>query len=148
MMFKQISITVGRNSSVTNLPESQSKVPDQFAPTETPKPVPRYIFFLSLTYLILLLAVFVVYGTPGSVRQAIPSNFGPLPIGIAWFGATGAVISSLKGIFGYSQNWQSKFNYWHYSRPIFGAVTGSVGALFYLVLLRLDNATTSSIKMR
>ena len=107
--------------------------------TAPPEKMPVHFFFLGLSYLASLIALFVIYGTSPSIRQVVPSSMGPLPIGVAWFGATGAVISSLRGIFSNNQNWKSEMNYWHYSRPIFGAVTGSVGALLYWVSLRLGS---------
>ena len=54
-------------------------------------------------------------------------------------------MASLFGIFVHNSDWDSSYNYWYYSRPIFGAVTGSVGALLYLVLLNLG--TTSTVRV-
>ena len=43
------------------------------------------------------------------------------------------------------KTWDRSYNYWHYCRPLFGAVTGSIGALIYLVLLNLGSK--SAIKV-
>lgn len=51
--------------------------------------------------------------------------------------ATGAVTGSLFGIFQHNRTWKASYNYWHYFRLPVGAVTGSVGALMHLVLLKL-----------
>ena len=40
-----------------------------------------------------------------------------------------------------AQKWETSYDYWHYCRPLFGAVTGSIGALIYLVLLHLGSAS-------
>ena len=41
--------------------------------------------------------------------------------------------------------WDSTFNVWHVSRPFIGAITGSMGAVIYLVLLELGNKATVSV---
>jgi hypothetical protein len=107
--------------------------------------MPPIIFWLALGYLVILLAVFTAYiSTPG-FRAHIPTSLGPIPTGVVWFGATGAEMASLYGIFVHNRDWNASYNYWHYCRPFFGAVTGSVGALVYLVLLHLGS--TSSVKV-
>jgi hypothetical protein len=117
------------------------------APYEEPLvEMPPYIFFLALTYLALLMALFIVYVSWSSFRTAAPSSFGQIPIGVVWFGAVGAVIGSLFGIFNHNKQWKMSYNYWHYCRPLFGAVTGSIGALLYLVLLILG--TTNQVKVQ
>jgi uncharacterized integral membrane protein len=107
--------------------------------------MPRHIFVFAVTYLVLLLALFIAYVTWHSFRSHVPTDFGTLPLGIVWFGATGAVVASLYGIFVHNDAWDKSYNYWHYCRPLFGAVTGSIGALIYLVLLRLGN--TGAVKV-
>jgi hypothetical protein len=136
-----------RGSSLT----AQSGVPDlrgSAAPQQPPEPtveMPSWIFALAIAYLIVLIAMFVAYATSPTLRRSLPTRFGPLPSGVAWFGAVGAVIASLKGIFGYNRTWKMSFNYWHYSRPLIGAVTGSIGALIYWVLLRLGNSGSVTV---
>ena len=115
------------------------------APPKTLAVMPVHIFVLAATYLVVLIAVFVIYVTWPSFRSHIPASFGQLPIGIVWFGATGAVIASLYGIFVHNESWDSSYNYWHYCRPIFGAVTGSVGALIYLILLNLGSKSAITV---
>jgi hypothetical protein len=112
---------------------------------ETAAEMPRHIFVVAVAYLIALIAVFVVYVTWHAFRSHVPTSFGQLPVGIVWFAATGAVMASLYGIFVHNNTWDSSYNYWHYCRPLFGAVTGSVGALIYLVLLNLGSK--SSLKV-
>jgi hypothetical protein len=107
--------------------------------------MPRRIFWLALAYLALLLALFAIYITWPGFRSRLPVSLGQIPIGVVWFGATGAVMASLYGIFVHNRDWNTSYNYWHYCRPFFGAVTGSVGALVYLVLLHLGSA--SSVKV-
>jgi hypothetical protein len=109
------------------------------------EPMKLRIFGLAVTYLVLLMALFIVYATSSSFRSDIPEHFGQLPVGVAWFGATGAVIASLYGIFVHNQAWDKSYNYWHYCRPLFGAITGSIGALIYLVLLNLGSTTAIKV---
>ncbi len=104
--------------------------------------MPLHIFVLAVVYLVAPMAVFVVYACWSPFRTHVPSSLGPLPVGVVWFGAIGAEIGSLYGIFVHNQKWDTSYNYWHYCRPLFGAITGSIGALIYYVLLKLG--TTSS----
>ncbi|HWN60194.1 MAG TPA: hypothetical protein VNO25_05940 [Streptosporangiaceae bacterium] len=134
----------GETAATDAVAGPQEKRPTS-APPQTPAVMPVHIFVLAATYLVALIAVFVVYVTWPSFRSHIPASFGQLPVGIVWFGATGAVIASLYGIFVHNKSWDSSYNYWHYCRPIFGAVTGSVGALIYLILLNLGSK--SAIKV-
>jgi hypothetical protein len=107
--------------------------------------MPFHIFIFAVAYLIALVAIFVVYVTWSAFRSHAPTGLGQLPVGVVWFGATGAVMASLYGIFVHNQDWDPSFNYWHYCRPLFGAVSGSIGALIYLVLLHLGNSSTVTV---
>jgi hypothetical protein len=112
---------------------------------DTSAEMPLRIFVLAVIYLAALITLFLIYVSWHAFRSHVPAGFGQLPVGIVWFAATGAVIASLYGIFVHNKTWDPSYNYWHYCRPIFGAVTGSVGALIYLVLLNLGSK--SAIKV-
>lgn len=103
--------------------------------------MPWPILVLAVAYLAALIALFLTYAMVAWLRAHLPAHLGQLPVGVVWFGATGAVMASLYGIFVYNQKWDTTYNYWHYCRPLFGAVTGSIGALMYLVLLHLGSAS-------
>jgi H+/Cl- antiporter ClcA len=103
--------------------------------------MPWHLLVLAVAYLAALIALFLTYVMVAWLRAHLPANLGQLPVGVVWFGATGAVMASLYGIFVYNQKWDTSYNYWHYCRPLFGAVTGSIGALIYLVLLHLGSAS-------
>lgn len=107
--------------------------------------MPRGIFWLALAYLAVLLALFAMYITWPGFRSRLPMSLAQIPFGVVWFGATGAVMASLYGIFVHNRDWNTGYNYWHYCRPFFGAVTGSIGALMYLVLLHLGSAHTGGV---
>ena len=96
---------------------------------EQPVRFPKWIFTLAMAYLIVLIAWFVLYETSPALRHGLPTTFGNLPAGIVWFGAMGAVIASLRDIFIYNGHWKESSNYRYVARPLFGAVTGSIGAL-------------------
>ncbi|MHB8394346.1 MAG: hypothetical protein ACYDC5_07570 [Candidatus Dormibacteria bacterium] len=108
--------------------------------------MPWHILVLAVAYLAALIALFITYVMVAWLRSHLPANLGTLPIGMVWFGATGAVMSSLYGIFLHNQEWKTSYNYWHYCRPLFGAVTGSIGALMYLVLLHLGSASIVKVE--
>ena len=107
--------------------------------------MPLRIFVLELFYLILLMALFVVYETDHAFRAAVPS-LGPLPASVVWFGATGGVLAGLGGVYFHNANWDHAYDYWHYSRPFVGAVVGGIGALLYYVLITVG--TTKGVAPR
>lgn len=119
-----------------------SRRPPAAGSTSSDPPVtmsPR-IFGVALGYLAILVGLFVSVVVSASFRSDLPGRLGPLPTDVAWFGATGAVLSSLYGIFWHNDDWNSSYNYWHYSRLLLGAITGSIGALAYYVLLTLGSS--------
>jgi hypothetical protein len=108
-------------------------------PTATPYITtlkPSFFFWLGISYLLLLLVI------AGFYIAIMPAHHAPLflgdvlPIAVPWFGAVGAVLISLEGIFAYGQrNWDPKFNYWHIGRPLFGAVLGIVAFFTYVLIV-------------
>src|SRR5205814_7605200 len=59
----------------------------------------------------------------------IPDTFGPLPVGVAWFGALGAVLISLTGVFEHEHDWDASYWPWHVARPLVGVAVGVVSVL-------------------
>ena len=82
--------------------------------SEIPEEMPFHIFMFALVFLIALIALFVTYVCWSSFRTHAPASLGQLPVGVVWFGATGAVIASLFGIFVHNKAWDPSYNYWHY----------------------------------
>jgi hypothetical protein len=86
------------------------------------------VFVYELACLIALLVVAVVY----LWRVIEPKTLGTMPIAVPWFGAVGAVVISLSGVFRYpGERWRPELEYWHYSRPVIGATLGVVGVLIF-----------------
>jgi hypothetical protein len=94
--------------------------------------MPPNIFFVEMTYLILLIALFIAYGSSDTLRDALPA-LGPIPIQVAWFGATGGVLAGLGGIYYHNMGWNPAYNFWHYSRPLVGGIVGGIGSLLFYV---------------
>jgi hypothetical protein len=91
-----------------------------------------FIFWLQIVYMALLLVVAFLYGVyyPQWQKQwNLPASLGPVPFGVAWFGALGAAFISLTGVFDHANDWDPSYKYWHWARPIVGAVAGSVVVL-------------------
>jgi uncharacterized membrane protein len=105
--------------------------------------MPGRVFVIEIAYLLLLALVFAIYETDDPFRDALPT-VGNIPIQVAWFGATGAVLAGLGGVFLHNEKWDDSYNYWHYSRPFVGGVVGGIGALLYYVsiVLGATNAVT------
>jgi hypothetical protein len=103
-------------------------------------PTSRPYFLLSAVYLVILLGGGFVYVWSEQLQRAIPSQLGPIPIGVAWWGAVGAVTISLYGVFFHSAHWDPSFDYWHISRPLLGSVLAMVAYMIFVVVVDATGA--------
>jgi hypothetical protein len=99
---------------------------------------PPFFFFLAILYLVVLLFLAVLFEQDSfGVKEDLGEVIGNvLPIGVPWFGALGAVLISLQGVFEHNQRWDHKWNFWHLARPVFGAVLGIVAYFIFILILR------------
>jgi len=100
---------------------------------------PSFFFWLGMFYLSLLLIMVLIYtGDFCHIQQIVHDPFvNRLPIAVPWFGALGAVMISLQGVFNFNGQWDPKYNYWHLARPLFGAVVGIVS--YFLIVLVVNS---------
>jgi hypothetical protein len=123
--------------------------------------VPAYLFPLEFAYLLVLGLVAFLYAleyrplglevpwlghvTVPPLRDVIPPRVAGVPISIPWFGALGAVLIGLYGIFGHAhRDWQRSFNMWHVARPLTGSVLGAMGYIVFLAVLRATGVNLGS----
>jgi len=88
------------------------------------------VFFVQMVYL-LCLGVFVILYRADSVVHPGRAFFGPVPFLVPWFGAVGAVVLSLSGVFEHRVDWDENYCYWYWARPFVGAVTSTVSVLIF-----------------
>jgi len=98
------------------------------------------IFMLQMVYLAALSIGAALYLSGG---LTLPSDFlGLVPLGVPWFGALGAVLISLGGIFKHAgvraknagpdpDDWDRSYWPWHWSRPLVGANLGIVSFIIF-----------------
>lgn len=89
-------------------------------------------FFLALGYLTVILAVGLVFFVKRDLLFFLPPDvnyFGPVAVGVPWFGALGAVLISLTGVFEHEHDWDMSYWPWHVARPLVGAALGVVSVL-------------------
>jgi hypothetical protein len=99
------------------------------------------IFFLEVLYLLGLGAIAWLFFTD---RLKLPGSIGSQPTaGVLWFGALGAVLLSLSGVFDHAADWNPTYRLWHIARPLVGAAVGLVAVLIVQagILTIQDNAT-------
>jgi hypothetical protein len=84
--------------------------------------------------LVVLIAAFVCFERIDSFADFVSFDIGPLPFASIWFGAVGGWLISAQGIFTYNSNWLRSYDYWHYVRPVVGALIGTLGCLTFIVL--------------
>src|ERR1700730_10476896 len=86
------------------------------------------VFVVELIYLGALLAAAALY-----IEQTftLPGSLGTVPMPVPWFGALGAVLISLTGVFEHEKSWDPGYALWHYARPLIGASLGIVSVLIF-----------------
>src|SRR5215472_12251819 len=89
----------------------------------------KTIFVISLSYLSILLALGLLFFVRRDWLCFVPDAFGPVAVGVPWFGALGAVLISLTGVFEHEHDWDVSYWPWHLSRPLIGTALGIVSVL-------------------
>jgi hypothetical protein len=120
---------------------------------------PGYLFPMALFYLMVLGLAAYLYAVQSVItigplaipelRSVVPSSIAGVPISIPWFGALGAVLVGLYGIFDHNhRDWERALNKWHIARPFTGAVLGTMGFVMFTSLVRatgLNPATSDNL---
>ena len=107
-----------------------------------PRIGPTLVFFTSIAYLVLLLVAIVLYSDNfyGIQTHLPPTVANALPLAVPWFGALGAVVISLQGVFDHNGDWENRFGLWHMARPIFGATLAIVGYFIFITFVQTTGA--------
>ena len=103
---------------------------------------PTWLFVLGVSYVVVLCAAALWYQHSSQLQDFLPPNLGPVPIGVPWWGALGAVTVSLGAMFAHRRDWDPSMETWHIARPILGAIAGAVGYLVFTALIRSTGTTT------
>jgi hypothetical protein len=99
-----------------------------------PARVPRSVLIVAIVWVVILIASFVLYERDDGFADFVTFKLDPLPFEAIWFGAVGGFLISAQGIFENSHSWDESYDYWHYARPLLGALMGSLGCLVFIVL--------------
>ncbi len=91
----------------------------------------RTTFLISLLYLCIILVLGLIYFVHRDLLFFIPPAFGPILVGVPWFGALGAVLISLTGVFDHKRDWDNDLWPWHLSRPLIGIALAVVSVLMF-----------------
>jgi hypothetical protein len=114
----------------------------------------RAVLWQQLVFLLVLLVLAFWYwqgstvplgkGTKINLYCFAPNPVGGVPLEVPWFGALGAILLSLQGVFDHREDWDVTHHAWHLARPIVGALVGVVG--FYLFVVAIT-ATGSNVRV-
>jgi hypothetical protein len=88
-------------------------------------------FILALLYLAIILAIGLIFFVKRDLLFFLPdaNAFGPVPLAVPWFGALGAVLISLTGVFEHEHDWDVSYWPWHVARPLIGVALGMISVL-------------------
>lgn len=122
--------------------------------------MPGTVLLVAILYIIVLILFAVQYphvsikffGLHSATHVAhlayhVPRTIGPVPATVPWFGAVGGLLISLQGIFIYNRRWQHSYDYWHYLRPIVGALVGTMAVFILIVILNSAGASSSTTSL-
>jgi hypothetical protein len=89
----------------------------------------KTIFVIALSYLSVILLLGLLFFVKRDWLFFVPDAFGPVAVGVPWFGALGAVLISLTGVFEHEHDWDESYWPWHLARPLIGITLGVVSVL-------------------
>ncbi len=107
--------------------------------------VPWQVLVVALAWLLLLVAAFICYEKVPAFTSFVKFRIGRLPFETIWFGAVGGWLISANGIFFYNRKWKRSYDYWHYVRPVLGAIMGPVGCLIVVVLTEVASKESGEL---
>ena len=87
------------------------------------------VFWLSMLYLVGLGVLAAAYLADWIQPRG---EIGSLPTPVLWFGALGAVLLSLTGVFDHPYDWDNGYLLWHIARPFVGAAVAMVAVLIVI----------------
>jgi hypothetical protein len=106
---------------------------------------PTWVFPVCLGYLLLLpIVAALVHSDPAQIFHWLPNTLFKLPTVVLLFGALGAVLLSLQGLFFNNTNWLPSYNFWYLTRPFVGAALGFVAVLIFVALVNATQATSGT----
>jgi hypothetical protein len=105
---------------------------------------PWWVLPLDLSYLFIMVALFLAWAHLGGFKKFLPDPIGPIPLGVIWWGALGGLTISLAGIFVHSKTWDSSYNRWHIARPFVGGIVGAVSYLIFVLVIQATASTTAA----
>jgi hypothetical protein len=106
-------------------PAKRGEGADDGCPEDPCVKVPDYIYAVSVAWVIVLVAAFVLFERWDGFADAVQFKVGQLPFEAIWFGALGGLLISLQGIFDHNRKWRNSYDYWHIMRPVLGAIMGT-----------------------
>ncbi len=94
---------------------------------------PGFVLLVEVFYLLVLFVIGLIYLTDlhKLLPFTLPDKFGPIAVGVPWFGALGAVIISLSGIVYHRNDWDPGWKFWHFTRPLIGASLAIIAVLIF-----------------
>jgi hypothetical protein len=115
-------------------PEDQGAAASDECPENPCVRVPLSVLVVALVWLALLVTSFICYERIDGFADFVSFRLGRLPFETIWFGAAGGWLISAQGIFDHNRKWRRSYDYWHYVRPVLGALIGTLGCLVFVVV--------------
>jgi hypothetical protein len=113
------------------------------ADTEMQGKVPGDIVALEFAYLIALTGSALAYYHLHSIQRLLPAMWGPIPIGVVWWGALGGLTISFSGIVIHRKNFDSSLRVWYILKPFLAMITASASYLMITLLIKSTGTTVA-----
>lgn len=96
---------------------------------------------LDLIYALLLAVSGLMYLHRVWLYHLLPSQLGPIPIGVIWWGALGGLTISFAGIVKYRKNFDETLIIWYITKPFLAMVAAATSYLIFTLVIRSTGAT-------
>jgi hypothetical protein len=105
---------------------------------------PTTCFVIDIIYLVILVAGALTYLHWGWFNKALPSELGPIPLGVIWWGALGGLTISFGGIVKYRHEFDESLLVWYISKPFLAMIAAATSYLIFTLLIRSTGTTVAS----
>jgi hypothetical protein len=115
-------------------------------PTDDWRRRPGIFFAVNVISMAALLVAVLIYSKnpePSSLYWSF-SFQSVVPLWVPWAGALGGATISLVGIVKHAQDWDPDYYLWHLARPLLGGVSGTIGVLIVVLLIKSVTASPTA----
>ena len=106
--------------------------------------VPKEIVLLDVFYLFLFIGIAIAYMHWGWLKQQFPSQLGPIPVGVIWWGALGGITISFGGIVKHRKHFDLTMTIWYVFKPFLAMISAAASYLIFTMVIKGTGSSVDS----